>query len=281
MRRGWSGWQKDLPSLLDWSGKNRLGVIDLGGDADTAAPLVLDAGMKIGSADLGLFADWQGLLSPTGETRKRTVEKISKYVETCCRLGVKNFFICLIPENPALERAANLGFAIESFNALEPVLRAGGGRIVVEGWPGPGALACTPEGYRLLFSGCPSPVFGVNYDPSHLLRMCIDPMRFLNEFQERVYHVHGKDADISHNSLYEFGVEQTPTEGKAPAFGGSYWRYTIPGHGQSPWLRILQKLGGAKYAGTISIELEDANFNGSTEGEQRGILAAASFLEGC
>jgi hypothetical protein len=30
----------------------------------------------------------------------------------------------------------------------------------------------------------------------------------------------------------------------------------------------------------VCIELEDANFNGSTDGEQRGILAGANFLAG-
>ena len=281
LRIGGSDWQRDLPSFMNWIRKHRIGVLDLGGDADTAAKVVLDAGVKIGSADLGAFGDWQALLSSSAETRKKTVEKISRYVETCCRLGIQNFFIVLIPENPALERKANLAYAIESFNALEPVLRAGGGKVVVEGWPGPGALACTPEGYRLLFAGCPPPVFGVNYDPSHLLRMGIDPVRFLHEFKDRVHHVHGKDADINHDALYEFGTEQPPTQAGVPAFGGSYWRYTIPGHGQSPWVRIFGILAEAKYAGAVSIELEDADFNGTSEGEQKGILAAAAFLEGC
>jgi len=31
----------------------------------------------------------------------------------------------------------------------------------------------------------------------------------------------------------------------------------------------------------ISIELEDADFNGTPEGEQRGILLGANFLAGC
>lgn len=280
-RRGWTDWQKDLPSLIAWSRENRLGLIDLGGDADTAAPLLRDAGIKIGTADLGGLDDWKSLISPDASRRKQAVDKISRYVETCCRLGIQNFFIVLLPENPALERKENMGYAIESFSALEPVLRAGKGRLVIEGWPGPGALACTPEGYRLFFKGCASPVFGVNFDPSHLLRMFIDPVRFLDEFQSRVYHVHGKDTDIDSRAVYEFGVEQPPTEAKAPDFGGSYWRYTIPGQGQTSWTQILQKLSAAKYAGGISIELEDASFNGTTEGEKHGILAGISFLENC
>ena len=43
-------------------------------------------------------------------------------------------------------------------------------------------------------------------------------------------------------------------------------------------MRILEEKG---YTGCVSIELEDANFNGSTEGEKLGILQGACFLKGC
>ena len=36
----------------------------------------------------------------------------------------------------------------------------------------------------------------------------------------------------------------------------------------------------AKYKGMVSIELEDANFNGTEAGEKLGILAGARYLEG-
>ena len=43
-------------------------------------------------------------------------------------------------------------------------------------------------------------------------------------------------------------------------------------------LRILEAKG---YAGCISIELEDANFNGAEDTEKLGILQGARFLVGC
>jgi len=69
---------------------------------------------------------------------------------------------------------------------------------------------------------------GVNYDPSHLIRMGIDPLRFLKEFVGRVYHVHGKDAELFADNLYEYGHEQPPTFAKEMNFGSMAWRYTIP-----------------------------------------------------
>lgn len=45
---------------------------------------------------------------------------------------------------------------VESFGELVPVLEANDARLVIEGWPGPGALCCTPEGYRAAFKELPS-----------------------------------------------------------------------------------------------------------------------------
>ena len=59
--------------------------------------------------------------------------------------------------------------------------------------------------------------FGVNYDPSHLMRMNIDPLRFLYEFGNRVYHVHGKDTEWLSDNLYDYGSEQPATFAKPPA----------------------------------------------------------------
>jgi sugar phosphate isomerase/epimerase len=122
---------------------------------------------------------------------------------------------------------------------------------------------------------------GINYDPSHLIRQGIDPLRFLGEFAGRVVHVHGKDTELLAENLYEYGSEQPPTFARPIPFGALHWRYTIPGHGVMRWgqaLRILQAHG---YAGCVCIELEDANFNGAEDSERFGILQGARFLEGC
>ena len=122
---------------------------------------------------------------------------------------------------------------------------------------------------------------GINYDPSHLIRMGIDPIRFLEEFGARVYHVHGKDTELLPENLYEYGHEQPATFAKHFNYGGWQWRYTIPGHGVMRWGKALQVLNAIGYTGNICIELEDANFNGSTEGEKMGFLQGAGFLRGC
>jgi sugar phosphate isomerase/epimerase len=111
--------------------------------------------------------------------------------------------------------------------------------------------------------------------------MGIDPIRFLKEFAPRVFHVHGKDALLLSDDLYEYGWEQSATFKKNPDFGASAWRYTIPGQGNTPWSEVFRILGENAYNGAVSIELEDKDFNGSDDGEKRGILAGAQFLSAC
>lgn len=276
-RRGWSEWQRDLPALTQWARSYGFGLIDLGtSTADMAQ--VLEAGLGIGSMDL---LDWSSLFSADSGKRASAIERNTAYIQECGAAGIKNFFLVVLPEDPALPRVQNFGYAVESLNALAPSLEKVGARAVIEGYPGAGALCCTPETCRATFRECASPSIGINYDPSHLLRMGIDPIRFLKEFAPRVGHVHGKDTEIVSDDLYEYGWEQPATFKENPAFGGAVWRYTIPGQGSTNWAEVLRILAAHNYGGSICIELEDKHYNGSQEGEQRGLIAGAQFLSAC
>lgn len=277
-RRGWSDWQKDLTGAINWALASGLEVIDLGRDGDTLSKQVVDAGLHVGSVDL---KEWSDMISGNSAKRNDAVAKNTEYIQACAAVGVRNFFLVMLPENPNLPRSENFGYMVESFSKLVPVLEANQAHLVIEGWPGPGALVCTPEGYRKLFEEIPSYSVGVNYDPSHLIRMGIDHKRFLGEFGDRVFHVHGKDTELFSEQQYEYGTEQPPTFGKPVAFAGMHWRYTIPGHGLASWTGITGLLVANQYSGAICIELEDVNFNGTEDGEKFGILQGARFLEGC
>ena len=277
-RRGGGEWQADLSALLAWATSNELEVIDLRSDADRTGQIVLDAGMKIGSVDL---PDVKGLITADKGRRKAAIERNADFVRACAKLGSVNYFVTMLPDDPALPRAENFGYMVESFGELAAVLEQNNAKLVIEGWPGPGALCCTPEGYRRFFTEVSSPVMGINYDPSHLIRMRIDHIRFLREFGDRVFHTHGKDTQLLDDQLYEYGSEQPPTFAKPMAYAGMTWRYTIPGHGIAHWIEIFSILQEKDYRGAVSIELEDAFFHREPEAEKQGILQGAHFLTGC
>jgi sugar phosphate isomerase/epimerase len=251
--------------------------MDLGKDGDQAGRAVIGAGLRIGSIDL---KEWHSMISPDKGLRREALAANTAYIRTCAALGPVNYFLVMLPKQPELPRSDNFKYMVESFGELAPALEQHDARIVIEGWPGPGALCCTPETYRAFFREVPSPSMGINYDPSHLLRLGIDPLRFLREFGDRVYHVHGKDTELLSENQYEYGLEQPATFAKSFRFGSHAWRYTIPGHGQARWVEIFRILKEKNYQGCVSIELEDDNFNGPGDSEQLGILQGANFLAG-
>jgi len=251
---------------------------DLGRDGNITGQAVLDAGLKLGSVDL---LEWSGMIASDRAHRANAVDRNRDYIRACAAFGPVNHFLVMLPQTPSLPRAENFTYMVESFSTLAPVLEENKARLVIEGWPGPGALCCTPENYREFFKACPSKSMGINYDPSHLIRMGIDPLRFLREFVERVYHVHGKDTELFPEGLYEYGNLQPPTFAKEIPFGSRWWRYTIPGHGVMSWSEAFRILKEHGYTGCVSIELEDANFNGAEATEKQGFNLSRTFLEGC
>jgi len=277
-RRGGGDWQKDLAQLMEWAKAHDLGVIDLGRDGDRSVRQAVTAGLRVGSVDL---LEWQGMISPDKGKRADAIARNAAYIQASTETGPANFFLVMLPAEPSLPRVENFGYMVESFGELAPVLERHGGRLAIEGWPGPGALCCTPEAFRAFFREIPSGAMGINYDPSHLIRMGIDPIRFLREFVGRVYHVHGKDTELLTEELYEYGHEQPATFAKPIRYGGYAWRYTIPGQGCMRWGEAFRVLREAGYSGCVSIELEDANFHSDATAQQMGILQGAGFLAGC
>jgi len=274
-RRFRSPWQNDLPALIEWAKANGFECLDVRGADDVRT--VAAAGLAVGSADL---PDFKTVLHPDKARRDEAVAQAVQYIRDCSPV-VRNFFTVMLPGDPDRPRKDNFALVVEVYSQLAGVLEPFGGRVVVEGWPGPGCLCCTPETVRALLKEIPSPAIALNYDPSHLVRMGIDPLRFLEEFAAHVGHVHGKDTEILDERLYELGSEQPPAFTPEIRWGRNHWRYTIPGHGQVRWGRTLEILAAAGYKGFVSIEIEDTNFNGDEAGEKRGLLLSKAYLESC
>lgn len=274
-RRFGGEWQKDLGELIAWAQAGGFACLDVKGVE--AVQQVAASGLAVGSADLPNF---KALLDADEGRRNDAVAEAEQYIRDCSP-HAKNFFTVMLPGDKDRPRKDNFALVVEVYARLARVLEQCDARVVIEGWPGPGCLCCTPETIRALFKEVPSPAMAINYDPSHLIRMGIDPLRFLDEFAGRVGHVHGKDTEMLDERLYELGTEQPPALAEGVRWGGNHWRYTIPGHGQMRWGRGFAILAEAGYDGLVSIEMEDLNFNGAEESEKHGLLLAKSYLESC
>lgn len=272
-----SPWQKDPDALITWARDNNFAFMDLPADL-TLLRRLHEAHFPIGSLDL---LHWRQMLSDDPAKRRDALQQNLDHIRTAAALGVRRFFCVMLPENPAADRKETFRRAVETYAPLIDALEKLQARLVIEGWPGPGAICCTPETLRAFFREVPSPANAINFDPSHLVRMGIDHIRFLQEFADRIGHVHAKDTEIFSERLYDLGFEQPPTFAEPIPFAGSIWRYTIPGHGTVRWPTLLEILRQSGYQGGLSVELEDAHFNGSEETEKLGLVLSRRFLEGC
>jgi sugar phosphate isomerase/epimerase len=277
-RRAGVEWQKDLPGLAKWSKQTGFDVIDFthrsaAGDFAT----LKSAGLAVGSIDL---LDFGQIMASDAGKRKDVLDANLKYVKEAAANGGKAFFTCIIPGDPAKKRAENYKLAVECYTPIAHACAEAGAALAIEGWPG-GAphlanLCCTPETVRQFIKDV-GPGVGLNYDPSHLIRLRVDHIRFLKEFASHVKHVHAKDTDIDADGLYEFGT-QSAAFATPHRWGEWTWRYTLPGHGLARWGEIFSVLKSAGYRGAVSVELEDENFNGSEDGEKRALETSLAYL---
>lgn len=61
-------------------------------------------------------------------------------------------------------------------------------------WPGGKNIATTPAIWKRLFQDLPSPNFGLNYDPSHMVWQHMDYLKPIRDFVDRISHCHQRRA---------------------------------------------------------------------------------------
>jgi sugar phosphate isomerase/epimerase len=247
--------------LCRWAKETGFGAIDLGKPDVEQIRTARSAGLEIGTIDLPGTAN---LISADSGQQAAGAEAARNAIAAVAEQGCDKMFCVFVPEDRSRKRSDSFAIWKETFPVVAAFAEEKGVRIAMEGWPGPGptypALGCTPEMWRAMFEAVPSRAFGLNFDPSHLVRIGIDWRRALDEFGERVVHVHGKDTDFDAERLYEHG-NLGPTFRKAVGFSESWWRYTIPGEGVVDWCRLIGRLEDFGFNGTVSVELEDYRYN--------------------
>lgn len=274
----WSEWAKDVPGLARWGQDHGFSAIDLNKPTRALLDQIRATGLRIGSVDM---PNWGAYITADPSARAAAAAEAAAYIRDLAADAPLNFFSVFLPPDKAAPRAETFKLLVEGLKPIVAALEDTGSKLAVEGYPGAGAPVISPETYRALYAALPSDALAMTYDPSHLLRMNIDPMRFLKEFVSRVVHVHGKDTRIDSEAVYTHGTELPATFAQGPAFGTPIWRYTIPGHGVTDWTATFAILQQAGYAGCVCIELEDCNFNGTEAGDKAGLVFGKAFLEGC
>jgi sugar phosphate isomerase/epimerase len=120
-------------------------------------------------------------------------------------------------------------------DAVEQASRHGDAKhvaLAIDVGPWPTWIVRTSDDLARLFDDVGSKSFGVNFDPSYLAVMGIDPVGFVERFGSRIRHVHLKDH-----------------VGKYPK-----WEHHIPGQGELDYAPIVAALGKARFKGALAIE---------------------------
>jgi sugar phosphate isomerase/epimerase len=136
-------------------------------------------------------------------------------------------------------------------------------------WPGGKNLAISPAVWRRMFEEIPSPSFGLNYDPSHLVWQHMDEVAPIREFADRIHHVHAKDVRVHRDRLDRVGILAHPLEYHTPK---------LPGLGDVDWPGFFAALTDVGYAGPVCIEVEDRAYEGSLEARKRSLVQSRRFL---
>lgn len=111
--------------------------------------------------------------------------------------------------------------------------------------------------------------FGINFDPSHLIWQGLDPVKLINEFPDRIFHVHMKDAS-------------TTLDGTNSILGGHLsfgdhrrgWDFRSPGRGEVDFESIIRALNRIQYTGPLSVEWEDSAMD-----REHGAREAAEYVQ--
>jgi sugar phosphate isomerase/epimerase len=214
--------------------------------------------------------------------QRKAVDGLKELLGEIGRNGGKTLFTTISPADRTMPRADSFAIWKEVYPEIVAQAEKSGVSIAVEPYPGGapfyGNLGCSPETWRAMFAAVPSPNLGICFDPSHMVRIGIDPFRALREFGDRVRHVHAKDCELLEDGLYEFG-NLGQSFGRRYKHGEGWWRYAIPGCGEVDWGRFIARLEEVGYDGILSIELEDHRYSGTEALEKEGLMAAKRHLE--
>ncbi len=136
-------------------------------------------------------------------------------------------------------------------------------------WPGGKNMAISPAVWDKMFDIIPSPNFGLNYDPSHMIWQHMDEIKPIYEYKDRLHHIHLKDVKLKKDQLDRVGIMANPLEYHTPK---------LPGFGDVRWGDFFSALTEVGYRGPTCIEVEDRAFEHSEKDIKTSILTSRNYL---
>jgi sugar phosphate isomerase/epimerase len=226
------------------------------------------------------LAYYENNLHSDEELRRARHEHLRSCIDAAQRLRCP-FVGTFIGRDPTRTVQENVKLAEEVLPPLVDYAGERGVRLIVEncpmeGWHPdgyPANLGYSPELWEWMFSLG----FYLNYDPSHLTWLGIDPISALHAAADRIVHAQAKDVEIKLVDRNRFGVFGKALHRTDPWDNGWY-RYRAPGLGVIDWRRIVDALYQVGFEGVLSVEHEDPVWSGDDERVKNGLRIARNTL---
>jgi sugar phosphate isomerase/epimerase len=245
------------------------------GDAEAVRELLERHHLEVSS-----LAFYDNNLHPDPAERAAVNAHVLACVDAAALLGCPTVGT-FVGRDPAKTVTENLREAEKIFPPLVEHAGEKGVRIVIEncvmeGWHPdgyPGNLAYSPELWEWMFS------LGLylNYDPSHLVWMGIDPVEALRPYVGKVAHAQAKDIEVFSGARNRYGYPGRAVTRPDPWDTG-WWRYRVPGLGQVDWTRVVDTLYEGGFDGVLSVEHEDPVWGGTQDRIEAGLEIAGRTL---
>jgi sugar phosphate isomerase/epimerase len=244
-------------------------------DRDAVLGVFAGSGLTLSS-----LAFYDNNLHPDPAERAAINEHVLRCIDAAADLGCPTVGT-FVGRHPGLSVKENLAQAAEVFAPLVDRAGAAGVRLIVEncvmeGWHPdgyPGNLAYSPELWEWMFS------LGLylNYDPSHLVWIGIDPVAAVRPYLDRIPHAQAKDIELFPERRNRYGYPGKAVDRDDPWDVG-WWRYRVPGLGQVDWRRLIDAMYEGGFDGVLSVEHEDPVWGGTEEKIEAGLEVAHRTL---
>lgn len=216
-------------------------------------------------------------LSANVQESQTAVEQIHRVIDAAAALGV-GVVNSFVGRDPARTVEAQWPRFLETWRPIIEHAEKLNIRIGIENcpmsfgedeWPGGKNLATSPAIWRKMYRDLPSQHWGLNFDPSHFILQMMEIHPILDEFKDRLVHVHAKDVRIDHAKLNQHGVFSFPKLWHSPK---------LPGMGDVQWGSFLGALADTGYDGPLVVEVEDRAFEGSLEKRIESLVISHRYL---
>jgi sugar phosphate isomerase/epimerase len=220
---------------------------------------------------------YPNVLAPDADEAERSTRHLEQVIRGAALLGLSNVNT-FVGRDWRLSVEDNWPRFLEVWRPLVALAEEHGVRIGIENcpmlftgdeWPGGKNLAASPAIWRRMFADIPSPCFGLNYDPSHLVWQQMDESAPLREFGPRIFHVHAKDVRVDRHLLDDLGVLAHPNRWHHPV---------LPGLGDVDWGRFFSVLGELRYRGPVCVEVEDRAYEHSLAARKAALVQSLRSL---